>query len=56
MENKKIDILQKKLQSLNPYVIAYSGGNDSTFLAAISKHFFNGFLPYSLYKRIYNYR
>jgi uncharacterized protein len=39
MENKKIDILQKKLQALNPYAIAYSGGNDSTFLAAISKHF-----------------
>ncbi|MDH7554912.1 MAG: ATP-dependent sacrificial sulfur transferase LarE [Spirochaetota bacterium] len=39
MTNQKIDILQKKLQALKPYAIAYSGGNDSTFLAAISKHF-----------------
>ncbi|MGB4269589.1 MAG: ATP-dependent sacrificial sulfur transferase LarE [Spirochaetota bacterium] len=39
MENQKIDILQKKLLALNPYAIAFSGGNDSTFLAAISKHF-----------------
>ncbi len=39
MKNQNIDILQKKLQALQPYAIAYSGGNDSTFLAAISKHF-----------------
>lgn len=39
MKNQKIEILQKKLHTLAPYAIAYSGGNDSTFLAAISKYF-----------------
>jgi len=39
MENQKIELLQKKLQALAPYTIAYSGGNDSTFLAAISQYF-----------------
>jgi len=39
MENQKTEILHKKLQALAPYAIAYSGGNDSTFLAAISHYF-----------------
>lgn len=39
MEKQKTEILHKKLQALEPYAIAYSGGNDSTFLAAISQYF-----------------
>ncbi len=39
MDKEKIDNLKKKLEIIQPYAIAFSGGNDSTFLAAISKYF-----------------
>lgn len=39
MDKEKIDNLKKQLETLQPYAIAFSGGNDSTFLAAISKYF-----------------
>ncbi|MCX8123829.1 MAG: ATP-dependent sacrificial sulfur transferase LarE [Spirochaetes bacterium] len=38
MDTPKIDKLQKFLEPIQPYAIAYSGGNDSTFLAAISRY------------------
>ncbi len=39
MESKKIKILEEILHSLQPFAIAFSGGNDSTFLTAIAKQF-----------------
>ncbi len=39
MDKDKLQQLQNILKVLEPYAIAYSGGNDSTFLAAISQHF-----------------